>query len=168
MADTSTRPESVEWLRIRRAGPADQSFISEMQYAALFVPQGEAPFPRSILDQPNIARSHGGFGTLAGDGGVIAEDLDQRPLGAAWARLVEGYGFVDALTPELGIAVVANASGRGVGSALLRRLTVMVPRVSLSVDIRNPAMRWYERFALRTVRIEGEHTAVMLRTGVGP
>ncbi len=119
-----------------------------MQYARLFVPPGEARFPRSILDQPNIQRYHAGFGTPPGDAGVIAEDLEHRPLGAAWARLVEGYGFVGALTPELGIAVVADARGRGVGSALLGRLTVVVRRVSLSVDTRNPAMR-----LVRAVRV---------------
>lgn len=141
----------------------DQAFISEMQYAAFFVPPGEAPFPRSILDEPHIQRYHAGFGTESGDVGVIAEDEIGAPLGAAWVRQVEGYGFVDAETPELGIAVVAAARGRSVGSALLRALFERVPRCSLSVDVRNPAKRLYDRLGFDLVRIDSGHTAVMLR-----
>jgi ribosomal protein S18 acetylase RimI-like enzyme len=149
--------------RIRPATSADQSFISEMQYEAFFVPPGAQPFPRSILEQPNIRRYHADFGSQAGDAGVIAETQDGRPLGAAWVRHVDGYGVVDAETPELGIAVVASARGTGIGAALLRELFAVVPRCSLSVDTRNAAIGLYERFGFETVRAEGDHTLVMLR-----
>jgi ribosomal protein S18 acetylase RimI-like enzyme len=168
MSDATTQHQRAVSSTIRPAGPADQVFISEMQYEALFVPPGEVPFPRSILDRPDILRYHAGFGALPGDVGVIAEDSAQRLVGAAWVRLVAGYGFVDALTPELGIAVVADARGNGVGSALLAELLAIVPRLSLSVDTRNRAMRLYERFGFRTVRIDGEHSAVMLSAGDSP
>ena len=127
----------------RAATAADQAFISDMQYEAMFVPPGAEPFPRSILDEPNIRLYHADFGSCDGDLGVIAESPTGRLLGAAWVRLVEGYGFVDADTPELGIAVVADRRGGGVGTALLGALLERVPRCSLSVDTRNPAIRLY-------------------------
>ena len=151
--------------RIRPATGADQEFISDMQYEAFFVPPGEPPFPRSILDEPHIVKYHVEFGAHRGDAGVIAETPDDRPVGAAWVRLVEGYGFVSADTPELGIAVVEDVRGSGIGTALLAALLELVPRCSLSVDTRNPAVRLYERAGFRTVRTEGEHSAVMLREG---
>ena len=58
----------------------------------------------------------------AGDTAVIAIE-DGFPVGAAWFRLFPrerpGYGFVDASTPELAIAVVPSRRGRGIGDALL-------------------------------------------------
>ena len=41
MADETKQSPRPESSTIRRAGRADQSFISEMQYEAFFVPPGE-------------------------------------------------------------------------------------------------------------------------------
>lgn len=153
----------AESFSIRTAAAADQLFISEMQYAALFVPPGDDPFPRSLLDEPHILRYHGGFGLRHGDVGVIAETPTGRPLGAAWVRLIEGYGFVEAGVPELGIAVVEEFRGGGVGTALLDALLERTPRCSLSVDSRNPALQLYERAGFTTVRTDGDSTRVMVR-----
>ncbi len=150
---------------IRPATAADQAIISEMQYAALFVPPGAPPFPRSIIDEPQLHRYHADFATRPGDVGRIAERADGTPVGAAWVRLVDGFGFVDDQTPELGVAVIADDRGRGIGTALLESLLAVVPRCSLSVDERNPAMRLYERLGFARVRVDGEFSAVMLRAG---
>jgi ribosomal protein S18 acetylase RimI-like enzyme len=149
---------------IRAASPADQAFISEMQHEAFFVPPGAEPFPRSILDEPQIRKYHADFGTETGDVGFIAESSAGEPLGAAWVRLVEGYGFVDHETPELGIAVGERARDAGIGTALLEHLLAAAPRCSLSVDTRNRAMRLYDRLGFTTVRVDGDWTAVMLRS----
>ncbi len=146
---------------IRSATATDQAFISEMQYAACFVPPGGAPFPMSILDDPAIAPYHRGFGSRPGDVGLIALDDDGERLGAAWIRFVVGFGFVDRDTPELGIAVVERARGRGIGTALLERLLARVPTCSLSVDRRNPAMRLYERLGFGVVGREGDAVTML-------
>lgn len=148
---------------IRELRSSDQVFITEMQYAALFVPPGGDPIPREVLDQPGISRYHADFGTRDGDVGALAMADDGTPLGAAWVRQVAGYGFVDDATPELGIAVVADHRGEGIGADLLAWLFERVPRISLSVDVRNPAMHLYERLGFELVRRDGEHSAVMLR-----
>jgi ribosomal protein S18 acetylase RimI-like enzyme len=148
---------------IRAISRDDQAFVTEMQYEALFVPPGDEPIPHEVLDQPGIARYHAGFGTRPGDVGVIAIGADASRLGAAWVRQLEGYGFVDGDTPELGVAVVAQHRGEGLGRELLVRLFDLVPRCSLSVDDRNPARRLYERLGFEDVRRDGEHAVVMLR-----
>jgi GNAT superfamily N-acetyltransferase len=153
---------------IRAATAEDQAFVTEMQYEAFFVPPGTEPFPRTVLDEPAIRPYHVDFGSGPGDVGVVAV-ADGRPLGAAWVRQVRGYGFVDDRTPELGIAVVADRRGEGIGMALLTKLFERVPRCSLSCDDRNPAIRLYEVFAFEVERRDGEHTVVMVRdTGGGP
>jgi GNAT superfamily N-acetyltransferase len=77
-----------------------------------------------------------------GDAAMIALD-DGRPVGAAWFRLypekAPGYGFVDAQTPELTIAVVPGKRGRGFGTELLGALLERAraegySQVSLSVQ----------------------------------
>ena len=81
-----------------------------------------------------------------GDTAVIAIE-DGFPVGAAWFRLFPrerpGYGFVDASTPELAIAVVPSRRGRGIGDALLTSLhrPCQGGRASGAVAVRRQAER---------------------------
>jgi [ribosomal protein S18]-alanine N-acetyltransferase len=150
---------------IRTASRADEAFLREMLYLALFVPPGKPAFPREVLDAPMIAHCVDGFGTKDRDTtGFIAEDGE--PVGAAWVRLFTsespGYGYVDDDAPELSIAVVEESRGKGVGTALMERLLEAVPRCSLSVDDRNPAIDLYRRYGFVTVAVDG-HSVTMLR-----
>lgn len=94
-----------------------------------------------------------------------------QPIGAAWLRLWSeqdhGYGFIDALTPELSVAVRPEARGGGIGTELLRwllqRADESYDRVSLSVSVQNPAVRLYERLGFRSVAVDGA-SMTMLRT----
>ena len=109
-------------------------------------------------------------GGRPGDAGCIAE-ADGTPIGAAWYRLWTGqqhsYGYVDPSTPELAIGVLAQHRGRGVGAALLEALLqtareTSIRRVSLSVEIDNPALRLYERLGFeRWKRVGGGWTMVV-------
>ena len=87
-----------------------------------------------------------------------------RPVGAAWCRLFTaaepGYGFVDAETPELTIAVVPSCRGRGYGAELLSALLERARadgfrQVSLSVEPDNPAIALYRRHGFETVAERG-------------
>lgn len=151
---------------IREADRDDELFLVEMLYEALFVPPGSPPYPRSITDRADLARYARGFGSKDGDLGWIAESLLGDLLGAVWVRQMSaddpGYGFVDAETPELSIAVVSDHRSQGVGTALLRLLLAAVPRCSLSVDDRNRAVGLYERSGFEVVSVDG-HSLKMLR-----
>ncbi len=156
---------------IRAAGRDDEAFLREMQYLALFVPPGADPLPPAVVDDPAIARYYAGFGSRPGDLGRVAESPAGTPIGAAWVRYSTAddpsYGYVDDETPELGIAVVDRFRGRGVGTELLAALLAELPRCSLSVDRRNPAMRLYERHGFSELRREGE-SVLMLRVRPDP
>jgi ribosomal protein S18 acetylase RimI-like enzyme len=142
-----------------------------MQYLALFVPPGADAPPFDVVDDPAIARYHRGFGTRGGDLGRIAEGPDGSPVGAAWVRtwtaVHPGYGYVDDATPELSIAVVERERGSGIGDALLDSLLSDLPRCSLSVDRRNPALRLYNRHGFGEVRRDGD-SVLMLRDRADP
>jgi ribosomal protein S18 acetylase RimI-like enzyme len=148
--------------KIRLASPSDQPFLWEMLYQSLFV-EGQEPFPRDVLERPNIARYVKDWGR-DGDMGFVAEDeRDRRPIGAVWIRLSsredQGFAYLDEKTPELGIALLPEYRGRGIGTALLEHLLGaakdLYPAVSLSVAPTNPAIRLYERAGFRTVDVRG-------------
>lgn len=154
--------------RIRPLTIADEPFLWEMLYQALFVPPGCLPFSREVVQEPEISRYVDGWGT-DGDLGVIAICArTQAPIGAAWVRLLagdeSGYGWVDDETPELTIAVLPGSRGKGVGSQLLAQLMELARAryraISLSVAAENPARRLYERLGFLTVAW-GEYVLTM-------
>ena len=104
---------------VRRGGAQDIRFLRDMLHHAYYWKERRpdaGPGPVQLYVKA--------FGR-PGDTVVIAL-VDGFPVGAAWYRLFkagkQGYGFVDERTPELAIAVVPNARGKGVGSALLHAL----------------------------------------------
>ena len=137
---------------------------------AVFVPPGSPPPDRSVVAQPELARYVDGWGRR-GDEGIIAVASSGYPIGAAWLRLWSkqdhGYGFIDALTPELSVAVRPERRGIGIGTALLQRLLQRAAEsydsVSLSVSVQNPAVRLYERLGFRGVTLDGV-SITMMRT----
>jgi ribosomal protein S18 acetylase RimI-like enzyme len=144
---------------IRSAVASDEAFLREMLYQSLYVPPGCAPFDRNVVRLPEIAKYVDGWGR-SGDLGFIAVDpTTNQPIGAVWMRLFteaqKGYGYVAADVPELGMALLPDYRGRGIGSILLRRALEIAGishrAVSLSVFAENPARRLYERFGFEPV-----------------
>ena len=105
-----------------------------------------------------------------GDAAVIAIDKG-FPVGAAWYRLFTtrepGYGFVDEGTPELAIAVVPGARGKGVGDELLVALCRRAraeghPALSLSVEPANPSLKLYEKHGFEKVAETDDGSWIMV------
>lgn len=158
---------------IRPLSPSDRQLLREMLYLSLHVPEGGPPFPRDVIDRPEIARYVSGWGR-DGDIGFVAVDAGSgEPIGAAWLRLLRGdergYGYVDDETPELGMAVLPEHRGCGVGSELLGRLlraaATVYRSVCLSVSAENPAVRLYERAGFRRVRECGDSLTMLKSLG---
>ena len=146
---------------VRRLETDDYPFLQEFLYQAIYVPPGEPAPDRSLLRDPEISVYIDGFGHQRGDLGVIAES-DGRPIGAAWARRIPGYGHIDANTPELAISVIPEFRGRRVGTKLMGALFTELTaagehRISLSVQTDNPAVRFYERLGFQVVNEQLDH-----------
>lgn len=132
-------------------------------------PAAERPAFAAFRESAAFAKLLAGWGR-AGDRAVVADERGE-PLGAAWFRLwtpeVHSYGFVDAGTPELGIAVAPPHRARGVGRALLEALIDAAradghPALSLSVAPANPARRLYESLGFRKVGESGTSWTLLL------
>ena len=140
------------FLQFRNAVPADEALLREMLYLAIYVPPGQPPLPRSVLDDPAIARYVEAWGSHPSDRGLIAMG-NGVAVGAAWLRRFPaaspGYGFVEESIPELSIAVLPEYQRQGIGSRLIAELLRDTPAVSLSCDPVNPAWKLYLRFGFR-------------------
>lgn len=126
---------------------------------------------RDVAADPHLARYVDGWGR-PGDLGVVGSSDDGRPLGAAWLRLLPasapGWGFVAEDVPELSMAVLEPARGRGVGSAVLDACLAAARdaghrAVSLSVEDGNDRARGlYERRGFRVAgRVGGSDTLLL-------
>ena len=137
--------------------------------AVAWDPERELPPFAVTIEHPELARYHHGWGRT-GDLGVVAA-RGGEVVGVALARLFteddHGHGYVDEETPELAVAVADGARGNGIGTRLLDELATVarragVPRLSLSVDSENPALRLYERLGYREVARDEDGVRMVL------
>ena len=106
-------------IRPLRAEEAD--LLSDFLYEAIFVPEGAAAPPRSIVEQPELQVYIVGFGTLKDDAALAAE-VGGKAVGVIWARIMDDYGHVDDGTPSLAMALYPEYRGLGMGTALMREM----------------------------------------------
>lgn len=160
-------------VHIRPASRADEPFLWDMLYQAIFVPPGTTQLPREILQQPELRRYVEGWGQ-AGDVGWVAE-INGKPIGAIWARLFEsdkrGYGYVDEDTPEMSLAVDPGYRGMGIGTRLvdrlLKELAADYKAISLSVTAENPAVHLYERQGFEIIKRQDDSLTMVRRLNDG-
>ena len=147
--------------------PAEADDVEHVKWALFeavsWNPERQLPPFELTIEHPERARYHRDWGR-PGDLGVVATSANDV-VGVAVCRLLtdddHGHGYVDEATPELAVAVAEGWRGRGLGTLVLGELArraraAGVPRLSLSVDAGNPAVRLYERLGYRELgRDEG-------------
>jgi GNAT superfamily N-acetyltransferase len=147
---------------------SEQHFLEAMLYEALFLPEGQPKFPKSIIHRPKIYKYIRDWNRNQFDIAIVAIS-DDKLIGVVWGRRFDveskGYGFVDSETPEISMAIQAEFRGRGIGTELLKQLEIAyleigVKQLSLSVDKRNRAKNLYERNGF--IFFEDLETAVTL------
>ena len=151
-------------ITVRASQKSDEPFLWAMLYQALYVPEGEPPLPREIVQQPELSQYVRDWGQT-NDFGLIALG-GEKPVGAVWLRQIKAYGYVDDNTPELSIAVLPEYRGLGLGTTLMQGLLATVrPRyaaISLSVSVDNPALRLYQRLGFEIVVMHGNSVTMKL------
>lgn len=146
-------------VQIRKIHPDERGLLREFLYQAIYLPEGAAPPPRSVVDLPELQVYIADFGTKPGDYCFIAE-TEGTAVGAAWSRIMEDYGHIDSNTPSLAISLLPGYRGLGIGTQLLIGLLFFLQengylRVSLSVQKENPALRLYQRAGFQILAERG-------------
>jgi len=154
----------------------DRAFLEEMLFEAFFWnPSWSRPRLAEFREQPEFTKLLADWGR-PGDRGVVAQEQRTR-IAAAWFRLwtpeLHSYGFVDAETPELGIAVVSAHRSKGVGRTLLRALIEIAREdghraLSLSVSPSNYARPFYESEGFHKVAESGTSWTLLLQLDPAP
>jgi ribosomal-protein-alanine N-acetyltransferase len=145
-------------LSYREIIKSDYEFLREILYDALFIPEGEKPVDKTVVDLPEISKYINNWG-LSSDFGIIA-GVNEQPVGAIWGRLFnknnKGYGYVDENTPELTMAIKSEYRNQGIGESMISRFFQLAgdkgyKYLSLSVDKRNRACNFYLRQGFKIV-----------------
>lgn len=147
--------------RIRTGSPDDVSFLKEMLFEAAYWRHDQE---RTSIDEglarPDLVYLLENWGR-EGDTALIAVIDDDQRIGAAWYRFwgpeKHSYGYISPEIPELAIAVRAEFRGRKIGHQLLDVLLKTaayqgVEKISLSVEVDNPALNMYRQHGFEVVQ----------------
>lgn len=158
------------WI-IKNMENKELEFLKDMLYESIYMPE-DVKDKAKLLNSPSIKKYYEDWGRK-GDIALIATDANNRAVGAVWYRLFDesnmGYGFVDNQTPELGIAVMKEARGLGVGTLLMKKIIEQAAvdgykTLSLSVDPDNrSAVHIYRQLGFVDYGISGTSITMIYR-----
>ena len=151
--------------KIRRILEGEDSLLKEFLYEAIFVPDGVPAPPKSIISQPELQVYITGFGKKKDDIGLVAE-VEKKPIGAVWVRIMDDYGHIDNDTPSFAISLYKDYRGFGIGTNLMKKMLHILKdrgykQASLAVQKTNYAVRMYQKTGFEIVG-ENEEEYIML------
>ena len=140
---------------IREILPEEYHLLESFLYEAIFVPEGMAAPPESIIEQPELQVYLTDFGKKKDDAGLVAK-VGVKVVGAVWARIMDDYGHINDETPSLAISLFKEYRGLGIGTALVEEmLRVLKQRgykqTSLAVQKANYAVDMYMKAGFEIV-----------------
>lgn len=141
---------------IRAMNPIEHPMLEEFLYLAIFQEEGQPPLPREVIYQPAIYAYIEGFGTQPHDH-CLCVQVGEEIIGAAWVRVMHGYGYVGKGVPELAISLYPQYRGMGLGTQLVKHMLDTLgqkgyTKLSLSVWKANPAWHMYQRLGFAIVQ----------------
>ena len=138
-------------MQIRILKSSEISFLKEMLYEAIFVPEGMQKPPKSIIRDQSVAHYYENWGKDIYDIALVIE-INSELIGAIWGRKFlikdKGYGFFDEESPEISMAIKNEYRSKGLGTKLIEEVIMIykiqgIKALSLSVDKQNLAYKLY-------------------------
>ena len=150
---------------IRPILAGEVGLLQDFLYEAIFVPEGLPAPPKSIINQPELQVYITGFGTKKDDI-CLAAEIDNKPIGAVWVRIMNDYGHIDNDTPSFAISLHKDYRGLGTGTVLMEEMLRILKdrgykQASLAVQKANYAVRMYQKTGFEIVG-ENEEEYIML------
>ena len=99
----------------------EYSLLSDFLYEAIYIPDGTAAPPKSVITCPELQVYIADFGNSKHDKALIVE-VDGNIVGAIWAGIMNDYGHIDENTPSLAMSVLKAYRGMGIGTLLLTQM----------------------------------------------
>ncbi len=155
--------------KIRRISEEEYSLLEHFLYEAIFVPEGVPAPPKSIINQPELQLYIADFGKKEDDIGLVAE-VDNKIVGAVWARIINDYGHIDNDTPSFAISLYKDYRGLGIGTALMQEMLRTLKskgykQASLAVQKLNYAVEMYKKVGFEIVNENEEEYIMLCRLG---
>ena len=146
--------------QIRPIRKEEIPILGDFLYEAIFIPEGVAAPPSSILDDENLQVYIRDFGQMHDDRCLVAE-VGDKIVGAIWSRIMNDYGHIADDVPSIAISLYKEYRNLGIGTDMLRQMLELLKadgykRVSLSVQKANYAMRMYQKAGFRILSDDGE------------
>lgn len=151
--------------KIRSLSAGEFDLLKDFLYEAIFVPEGVTSPPKSIINQPELQIYITDFGKKKDDIALIAE-VNNKPIGAVWVRIMNDYGHVDNDTPSFAISLLKDYRGLGIGTDLMQKMLCILKdkgykQASLAVQKANYAVKMYKKLGFSIVD-ENEEEYIML------
>ena len=150
---------------IRQIRQDETPLLNHFLYEAIFIPEGVAAPPQSIIENDDLQVYVRNFGHEPDDRCLVAE-CDGKIVGAVWSRIMHDYGHISDDTPSLAISLYKEYRNQGIGTELLERMIALLrndgySQVSLSVQKANYAVGMYQKAGFEVMK-ETEEEYLML------
>lgn len=151
--------------RIREIQKTEYNILEDFLYEAIFIPEGVSAPPKEIINKKELQVYIADFGQKKGDIGLVAE-VDNKIVGAVWARIMNDYGHIDDETPSLAISLYSDYRSYGIGTALMKNMLEALKKsgykqTSLAVQKANYAVKMYKSVGFKIID-ENEEEYIMV------
>lgn len=140
---------------IRKIKENEYYLLEDFIYEAIFIPEGVAPPPKSIIEQPDLQVYIKDFGTGKYDICFVAE-ADGKIAGAVWVRDMNDYGHIADGVPSFAISLYKEYRNFGIGTKLMTTMLdelrrIGCTRTSLAVQKENYAVKMYKKVGFEII-----------------
>jgi ribosomal protein S18 acetylase RimI-like enzyme len=156
-------------MKIRKLRETEIGILENLQYEAIFIPEGFESPPFEIIYRPEIAIYFKDFGAKKDDYCLVAE-IEGKIIGGVWVRIisdeVKGFGYVDDETPEFAISLFPEYRNQGIGTKLMFEMIDYLKnkgykQCSLAVQKANYAVKMYKNVGFEIINeLEQEYLMV--------
>lgn len=156
-----------EKYKIREMKEAEYFLLKEFLYEAIFIPEGIAPPPKSIVEHPLLQIYIKDFGSKPDDKCFVAE-AGGKVVGAVWVRIIDDFGHIDDDTPSFSISLYKEYRNRGIGTEMMKQMLEWLAqkgykKASLSVQKANYATKLYLKVGFEILEEKGDEYIMLYR-----